>query len=227
MEKIMDPIIVESSKPATHAIIWLHGLGADGYDFSPMAAQFQQLLTAPIRFIFPHAPLRSVTLNGGYVMRAWYDITGLDLNAREDRSGLNETAATLDQLIQQQSDQGIPSERIFLAGFSQGCASVLYAGLRYPKRLAGIIGFSGYLPFYRTLAQEANSANLQTPIFLSHGLEDTVVPLLWAELSRKVLQEQNYPLSWHTYPMAHQVCNEQILDLAKWTNNLMESQVTV
>jgi len=212
----MDTIIIDSKTPATHAIIWLHGLGADGYDFSPMAPQFQQLIQTPIRFIFPHAPLRPVTLNGGYVMRAWYDITGLDLDAREDRIGLNETSKTLDQLIEEQVASGIPSENIFLAGFSQGSASVLYGGLRYPKKLAGIIGLSGYLPFYRTLAQEANPTNQQTPIFLAHGLSDPIVPILWAELSRKMLQELNYPLEWHAYPMAHQVCNEEILDLAKW-----------
>jgi phospholipase/carboxylesterase len=221
MEKIMDTIILDTKQAPTHVIIWLHGLGADGYDFAPMAPQFQQLIPTPLRFVFPHAPLRPVTLNGGYVMRAWYDITGLDLDAREDRIGLNATAKTLDDLIQQQVSQGISCKNIFLAGFSQGCASVLYAGLRHSSKLAGIVGLSGYLPFYRTLAQEVNAENQSTPIFLAHGMTDNIVPVIWAEMSRKVLQELNYPLEWHAYSMAHQVCDAEILDLAKWLKHVI------
>ncbi len=216
---MLETIVIEpktASKPE-YTVIWLHGLGADGNDFVPIADELQNLANNPIRFIFPHAPLRPVTLNNGYIMRAWYDITGLDLNAREDKEGLTETCDQIDRLIQQQVQLGISPGNIFLAGFSQGGASVLYAGLRYPKKLAGLIILSGYLPLGKNLNTEKHSANQHTPIFWGHGVQDNIVPLQWAEISDQQLKACGFEKqNFYTYPIAHTVCDKEIKDISLW-----------
>lgn len=198
------------------AVIWLHGLGADGHDFEPIVPELLRPGWPAIRFIFPHAPVQPVTINGGVRMRSWYDIVGVDLNAQQDEAGIRASAAIVDTLIQREVERGIPAERILLAGFSQGGAIVLTAGLRQTQRLGGIIALSTYLPLAWTLEAEAASANRQTPIFMAHGTMDPVVALPRAEASRDALNAMAYPVEWHQYPMPHSVSIEEIRDLTKW-----------
>jgi len=201
-----------------YSVIWLHGLGADGNDFVPMAKELDNYLSMPIRFIFPHADSRPVTLNNGYVMPAWYDITGLDIESREDRNGLDDTNTKIIQLIQHEIQSGILSEHIYLGGFSQGGAQAIYSGLRFDKTLAGMIVFSGYLPFYKSLSQEIQLSfpNYQAPIFWAQGLEDTIVPPLFGNASVAALKNLGCYVDFNSYPMAHQVCEKEIKDLAEW-----------
>ena len=216
---MLETIVIEpkSTSNPDYAVIWLHGLGADGNDFVPIAYELQNLVDKPLRFIFPHAPLRPVTLNNGYIMRAWYDITGLHLDAREDKEGLSETSEQINKLIQQQIKLGIPPKNIFLAGFSQGGASVLYAGLRYSQELAGLIILSAYLPLGKNLNTEKHSANQHTPIFWGHGVQDNVVPLQWAEISDQQLKTCGFEKqNFYQYPMAHEVCEKEIKDISLW-----------
>jgi phospholipase/carboxylesterase len=216
---MLETIIIESkasSKPE-YAVIWLHGLGANGNDFVPIAYELQNLVGKPLRFIFPHAPLRPVTLNNGYIMRAWYDITGLHRAAREDKEGLTETSEYIYQLIQQQIQLGVLPQNIFLAGFSQGGASVLYAGLRYSQKLAGLIILSGYLPLGKNLESEKHSANQDVSIFWGHGIRDNIVPLQWAEISDQQLKTCGFEKqNFYKYPMAHEVCRKEIKDMGLW-----------
>lgn len=201
-----------STKPEA-TIIWLHGLGADGHDFVDIVPQ----LNLPnVRFIFPHAPVRPITLNGGYPMRGWYDIYDLIDRSREDEIGVRESAELIDALIQREIDNGIPTEKILLAGFSQGCAMALYSGLRYPKKLGGILGLSGYLPLAKTLAAEASELNKTIPIFMAHGTQDQIVNVQFAEQSRDVLESLGYAINFHYYPMAHSVCADEVKAIAEW-----------
>lgn len=197
-------------------VIWLHGLGADGHDFEPIVPELLRPDWPAIRFIFPHAPVQPVTINGGVRMRSWYDIVGVDLNAQQDEAGIRASAAFVGTLIQREIERGIPAERILLAGFSQGGAIVLTAGLRHTQRLGGIIALSTYLPLAWTLEAEAAPANRQTPIFMAHGTMDPVVALPRAEASRDALNAMAYPVEWHQYPMPHSVSIEEIRDLTKW-----------
>jgi phospholipase/carboxylesterase len=215
MPRSLDAIILGPAQP-TAAIIWLHGLGADGHDFEPIVAELQFASKAKTRFVFPHAPTRPVTLNGGYVMRAWYDIYGLEQHARQDETGIRHAAVQLEQLITQQLAQGIATQRIVLAGFSQGGAIALHTGLRYPKPLAGMMALSTYLPLDKTLAKELNIANQHTPIFMAHGRDDTVITLAYAEHSRVALQQQGCQVEWHTYAMPHSVTPKEIEDISHW-----------
>ncbi|HYF98290.1 MAG TPA: alpha/beta hydrolase-fold protein [Coxiellaceae bacterium] len=214
----LDYLTLEPAIPATAAIIWMHGLGASGYDF--YTANLPQQLgleeAIPVRFIFPHAPMRPVSINNGYVMRAWYDIHGLSRLDREDEQGLRETQVAIDELIQAQIQQGIPSERIFLAGFSQGGATALYCGLRYPKTLGGILALSSYLPAAASLAEQKNSANQNIAIFMAHGEHDPVVVPAWGIESRDFLLSLGYHVDWHLYPMEHELCLEELQDMKKW-----------
>jgi phospholipase/carboxylesterase len=203
-------------EPPRAAVIWLHGLGADGYDFEPLVPQVQPQLTVPTRFIFPHAPQRPVTINNGYVMRAWYDIAAFDLSRAEDTDGIRASARQLDLLIQREIDNGIAARRIVLAGFSQGGAVALHTGLRYPQRLAGILALSTYLPLAATVGPERHPANGDVPIFMGHGSEDTVVPLPHALASKQILQELGYRVEWHCYAMPHSLCNEEVDDIIAW-----------
>ncbi len=198
------------------ALIVLHGLGADGNDFVPIAQELDLRSIGPVRFVFPHAPIRTVTLNGGMAMRAWYDILGTDLVRREDEPGLRASAAEVQALIDREVARGIPSERIVLMGFSQGCAMTLLTGLRSPQRLAGLVGLSGYLPLAQTTATERSDANRLVPIFLAHGRQDPMVQLARGTASRDALQALGYQIEWHDYAMPHSVCAEEIADLNRW-----------
>ena len=213
---MLEAIELETAANPAIAIIWLHGLGADGSDFVPMVGQFQAAGCPPIRFIFPHAPMMPVTVNNGYVMRAWYDILGADLTRREDEAGVRASQAAIEELIAAQIARGIASERILLAGFSQGCAMTLQTGLRYPQKLAGMLCLSGYLPLSGAVAAERSPANQDTPIFMAHGTMDPVVPIDRAIAARTTLEELGYAVDWRDYPMPHAVCPQEIGDIGAW-----------
>jgi phospholipase/carboxylesterase len=191
----------------------MHGLGADGNDFVPVAGELDLSSVGPVRFIFPNAPVIPVTINGGYRMPAWYDILGADLAKREDEAGLRQSRAVLDALVENEKARGIPASRIVIAGFSQGCAMALMTGLRHAERLAGIVGLSGYLPLAAATQAERHGANHDTPIFLAHGIADNVVPIDRALASRDALVALGHPVEWHEYPIAHSLCMEEIEDL--------------
>jgi len=197
-------------------VIVLHGLGADGTDFLPMADELKLGAVGPVRFVFPRAPVRPVTINGGYAMRAWYDILGADIVQREDTAGLRESMHLVRQVIEREVGRGVPARRIVLAGFSQGCAVTLGAGLRHPERLAGLAGLSGYVPLADTTAAERHPANRETPVFLAHGRSDGVVPLVRGIAGRDLLQSLGQPVDWHDYPMEHSVCMEEVQALNGW-----------
>jgi phospholipase/carboxylesterase len=208
-----DRVQVDTGPNPRHAVVWLHGLGADGHDFEPIVPEISRGLP-PIRFIFPHAPVRPVTINGGMAMRAWYDITGSELAAREDAAGIMASVQLTHQLLDEQRTAGIASDRLLLAGFSQGGAITLAAGLRYPHTLAGLVALSTYLPLRDRLAPEAHVENLRTPIFMAHGAMDPVVPQKLGELSRDALSALGYAVAWHSYPrMGHFVVQEEIAQL--------------
>ncbi len=195
------------------SVIWLHGLGANGNDFVPIVDQFDLGDNHQVRFVFPHAPYRSITVNGGMRMRAWYDIAEINLAFREDDTGIKESEELINRLISREADLGVPHHKIILAGFSQGGAISLYTGLRYPKQLGGIIVLSAYLPLASTLPDERNHANQQTPILMAHGLFDPIVPLMLGEMSRQQLEGLGYPVEWHAYSMPHTVHPEEIRDI--------------
>ena len=197
-------------------IIWLHGLGADGHDFEPIVPELDLPAAPAIRFIFPHAPMQPVTVNGGMVMRAWYDITGLEMARNEDAAGITRSAELVAGLIEREVGRGIHSDHIFLAGFSQGGAIALYTGLRYAEPLAGLIALSTYLPLAKHIPGEAHASNKGIPIFMAHGSFDPVVPLPLGDHSHQWLQAHDYDVEWHTYPMQHSVSPDEIRDLAEW-----------
>jgi Predicted esterase len=209
-------VVLEPATKADAAVIWLHGLGADGYDFVPIVEELRLPPAMAVRFIFPHARPRPVTINNGFVMRAWYDITSLGPDRKEDEAGIRESAGLVDQYIQQQNAAGIDTKRIVIAGFSQGGAIALQAALRYSQRLAGIMALSTYLPLQHTLAAEASGANRDVPILMCHGLRDNVVPSALGKAARDLLVSLGYQVEWQSYPMEHQVCMEEVLDISKW-----------
>lgn len=206
----------ETAANPTRSIIWLHGLGADGHDFAPIAPELVSPQWPAVRFVFPHAPLRPVTINGGMPMRAWYDLHGLDLLSRQDEVGMRQSIDQVDALIAREGERGVAPEHIVLAGFSQGGAIALAGGLRHAQRLAGIVALSTYLPLHDSLAGERSKANQATPIFWGHGTADPVVALPRGVASRDLLQGLGYSVDWHTYPMAHAVCADEIADLRHW-----------
>ena len=212
------PEIIEvETGPAPRAtIIIMHGLGADGTDFVPIAQELDLAPVGPVRFVFPHAPVMPVTINGGYRMRAWFDILGTEMQGRQDEAGLRQSMASIEELLAEERKRGTPASRIVLAGFSQGCAMALLTGLRHAERLAGIAGLSGYLPLAATTAAERSPANAATPIFLAHGSHDEMIVLPRAQSSRDTLRELGYDVAWHEYPMGHSVCMEEIADLNAW-----------
>jgi len=213
---MLETVVVEPSNAHKASVIWLHGLGADGNDFVPIVPELQLADTLGVRFIFPHAPVRPVTLNNGMAMRAWYDIIGLDRNGPEDDAGINASRDEVETLIQAEKDKGIPANKIIVAGFSQGGAIALHAGLRHTETLAGVMGLSTYLPLRDRLAGEASAANKDTGIFMAHGSMDPMVPPQLGELSRDALQAAGYSVAWHSYPMQHQVCLEEIREIGSW-----------
>ncbi|MBV9890927.1 MAG: carboxylesterase [Rhizobacter sp.] len=213
----LDTIEHETAPSPGAAVIVLHGLGADGNDFVPVAHELELAPVGPVRYVFPHAPTRPVTINGGYVMRAWYDILGLDTRElREDERGLRESQALVEALIEREKERGIPAARIVLAGFSQGCAMTLMTGLRYRERLAGLVGLSGYLPLAAKTVGERHEANREVPIFLAHGSGDPVIPIARARQSRDALVAMGHAVEWHEYAMPHSVCAAEIVDLNRW-----------
>jgi phospholipase/carboxylesterase len=216
----LEVIEVQTAPNPTASVIVLHGLGADGNDFVPVAQELDLSSVGPVRFVFPHGPTRPVTINGGYVMRAWYDILGSDLGLdgqkREDTAGLRESQALVEALIASERSRGIAASRIVLAGFSQGCAMTFMTGLRYGERLAGLLGMSGYLPLATLTATERSSANSDVPIFQAHGTADPVIPIARAIASRDALLAMGYPVEWHAYPMPHSVCAPEIADMNRW-----------
>lgn len=213
MSTDLDYLDGQTGPDPTACIVVLHGLGADGNDFVPIAEQLDLRAVGPVRFVFPHAPTRPVTINNGYRMRAWYDVLGTELQRREDEAGLRASLASVTALLDDVVASGIPAERIVLMGFSQGCAMTLLTGLRYPQRLAGLVGMSGYLPLYATTAQERSAANAQTPVFLAHGTRDSVVVFQRGARSRDELQALGQPVEWHEYPIEHTVSPQEVADL--------------
>jgi phospholipase/carboxylesterase len=217
----LPPIEIETGPNPTAAILVMHGLGADGNDFVPIANELELSSVGPVRFVFPNAPVIPVTINGGYRMPAWYDILAADLVKREDEAGLRRSQAAIEVLIANEKARGIPASRIVVAGFSQGCAMALMTGLRHAERLAGIVGLSGYLPLAANTAAERHAANHDTPVFLGHGTRDGVVQIERAIASRDVLLALGHPVEWHTYPMEHSVCMEEIADLGAWLGRVL------
>jgi len=218
------PLVVHAGTEAgvaDAAVIWLHGLGADGNDFVPIVAELELPPSLNIRFIFPHAPVRPITINQGYRMRGWFDVTSFDIAGRDDEAGIIESADALMTLCDEQVAAGIAAERIIVAGFSQGGAIALYAGLRYPQTLGGIMALSTFLPMQQRLQQEAADANRNTPIFMAHGLHDDIVALKFGIQTRALLQQLGYHLQWHDYVMAHSVCPEEIRDISNWLANIL------
>ena len=210
MSRAQDAVTLAPPGPHTATVIWLHGLGADGNDFVPIVPELGLGKSHGIKFVFPHATIRPVTINNRYPMRAWYDITGISRTGPQDTPGIRESAKRIDGLIEAEIAAGIPSKRVVLAGFSQGCAMALHTGLRFHDTLGGIIGLSGYLPVESTLADEAHAANLKTPILIAHGQHDPVVPFSLGLASRDVLRAQGYAVEWLEYSMQHQVVMEEI-----------------
>lgn len=216
MTSLLPCVTLEPTVPARSAVIWLHGLGADGHDFANMVPQLGLPIDSSIRFIFPHAPIRPVTISGGYAMRAWYDILGLGRLSQQDVSGIQEADESVCALIHQQEQAGLSTDRIVLAGFSQGGAMALYTGVRYPRRLAGILALSTYLPLAETLPQSVDSC----PILMIHGTEDSIVSFDLGEHSRAYLEKQHYNVEWLTYPMGHSVCPEEIEHIRSWLQRI-------
>jgi phospholipase/carboxylesterase len=206
---------LETGRAPDAAVIWLHGLGADGHDFEPVVPELRLPPALRTRFVFPHAPVRPVTLNMGMPMRAWYDIVQLG-GGREDAAGIRESQSSVEALIGRERGRGIAPHRIVLAGFSQGGAIALQAGLRHGERLAGVLALSTYLPIAQTLAQERAPANADVPIFMAHGRFDEVIPMARAQQSRAALGALGYEVEWHEYAMPHSVCGEEIADIAGW-----------
>jgi len=226
MEKFLETIEIETGKSPAASVIWLHGLGADGNDFVPIVNELDLTGAPAIRFVFPHAPVRPVTINNGMMMRAWYDVLLGDLEGksrRADEQGVRESQALVNALIEREAGRGIATEKIVIAGFSQGGAVTLQTGLRYPKKLAGMMALSTYLPLPDSLGQEAAPANKQTPIFMAHGVHDGVIPLVMGAGSMTLLTGMGHPVEWHQYPMQHSVCAEEIGDIGAWLRKILKA----
>lgn len=211
-----DAVVLNPSIVATASVIWLHGLGADGHDFVPVVDELRLPESLPVRFIFPHARPRPVTINNGYVMRAWYDIKALGRSGTEDDAGIRESQGVVNGYVERQIAAGIAADRIVVAGFSQGGAIALHTGLRYPQRLAGVMALSTYLPLRDSLSAEAAPANRDVPILMCHGLHDGVLPAALGSASRDLLLSLGYHVEWQSYPMEHSVCMEEIADISSW-----------
>lgn len=224
MSSPLQTIEVHPAGEAVASVIVLHGLGADGTDFLPFADEIDLAAIGPVRWLMPRAPVRPVSVNNGYRMRAWYDIYEFGAqasNPREDDAGLRESFAAVHALIDREVARGVPAQRIVLAGFSQGCAITLGAGLRYPQRLAGLVGMSGYLPLAGRTADERRDANSLTPIFLAHGQRDPVIALARASASRDALAALGHTVEWHDYPMEHSVSAEEVADLKRFLQRVL------
>jgi len=218
---MLDCIEIEPASTATASVIWLHGLGADGNDFVPIIDELNLGADHGVRFVFPNARTRPVTVNNGMPMRAWYDIKGMAIADKQDSQGIHDSADEIETLIAREVERGVASNRIVLAGFSQGGAIALHTGVRHGTRLAGIMALSTYLPLADTLAAQASQANHDVPIFMAHGNVDPVVPIDLGRASRERLEAAGYPVAWHEYPMQHQVCLPQIAEIGVWLRTLL------
>jgi phospholipase/carboxylesterase len=220
LSAIDPPIVRAPARSASASVIWLHGLGADGHDFEPIASELESV-TGHTRFIFPNAPMIPVTINQGYVMRAWYDISQSGGEIVSDEAGIRASSDYLDELIEAEYSAGIPYERIIIAGFSQGGAIAQHSALRFPHRLAGLMALSTYLPMPQALAEEASEANRDISVFLAHGEHDPMIALTRAQASRTHLEALNYSVQWHTYPMEHAVSPQEIMDIDAWLESMI------
>ena len=225
MTELLETLEIESAPNPSAAVIWMHGLGADGNDFAPIVPELRLGASPAIRFVFPHAPTMPVTINNGYVMRAWYDVSFGDLEGttrRADEKGVRASQERIGALIERELGRGIPANKIVLAGFSQGGAIALHTGLRYPQRLAGIMALSTYLPLAESLAAEAAPANRDVPIFYVHGTHDPVIPFAMATGSRDRLSAAGYSIEWHEFPMQHSVCMEEVEAISAWLKKVLK-----
>jgi phospholipase/carboxylesterase len=224
MNTLLETIEIETAPKPSAAVIWMHGLGADGNDFAPIVPELRIANAPAIRFVFPHAPMMPVTINNGYVMRAWYDVSFGDLEGKTkqaDEKGVRASQAAIEQLIAREVSRGIAAEKIVVAGFSQGGAIALQTGLRHAEKLAGIMALSTYLPLAQSLATEAAPANRSIPVFYAHGTHDAVIPMAMAKASREALLAAGYKIDWHEYPMQHSVCIEEIGDIGRWLSRVL------
>lgn len=216
-----DAIEIETGAGPTGSVIWMHGLGADCHDFEPIVPELVRRDERALRFVFPNAPVRPVTINGGYAMRAWYDIIGIDRQSAQDEQGIRASDALVRALIRRENERGIPTHRIVLAGFSQGGAMSLFTGLRYPQTLAGILALSCYMLLAWTFEAERSQANAATPIFLAHGTQDPVVDPTLGQETRRLLEDAGHSVEWHTYSMGHAVCAEEVAHIADWLRRVL------
>ena len=215
--KLLDCIEITTAEQCDYSVIWLHGLGASGHDFEPIVPELHLLQRPGVRFLFPHAPVRPITVNGGAAMRAWYDISSVDFEEREqDSEGIRGAAAAIVDLIEHEIERGVPASRITLAGFSQGGAIALYTGLTTTHRLGGILALSCYLPLQSDVLSGIDESHQGVPVFMAHGLSDEVVQLRYGEQSRAVLEASGVPLEWHTYPISHSVSADEVADISAW-----------
>ena len=219
----LESVIVETGPKPSFSIIWMHGLGADGHDFEPLVPELVGDGMPALRFVFPHAPVRPVTINNGYTMRAWYDISGIDRRSAEDFKGIGESADSIGGLVHREHARGITSDHILLAGFSQGGAMALHLATRHPDTFAGVIALSCYLPLSRDLAKSRHGANQSTPIFMAHGTQDPVVPYVLGEESRQLLESSGFTIEWHSYPMPHGLCQEEVADLRAYLQRVVSA----
>ncbi len=222
--KPLETVTVETGPNPAYTIIWMHGLGADGHDFEPLVPELLDADMPSLRFVFPHAPVRPVTINNGYPMRAWYDIIGIDRRSTEDFKGIGESADSIGGLIHREHARGVNSDHILLAGFSQGGALALHIATRHPDRFAGVIALSCYLPLSREFASLRSNANQATPLFMAHGTQYPVVPYMLGDESRLLLEGTGYAVEWHSYPMPHSLCEAEVVDLRGWLKRVCAAQ---
>ena len=226
MAELLKSIEVETGKNPSASVIWMHGLGADGNDFVPIVGELGLGGGPAVRFVFPHAPMRPVTINNGFVMRAWYDVSFGDLEGKSrqaDERGVRESQAQINALIEREEKRGVPASNILLAGFSQGGAVALHTRLRHPRKLAGVMALSTYLPLAESLPSEGSAVNKSTPVFMAHGMFDNVVPLVMGAGSMTFLAGLGYAVEWHQYPMQHSVCPEEIKDIGTWLRRVLKA----
>lgn len=210
------PLIIETGPEPRHAVIWLHGLGADGHDFEPLIPELRLPPEKPVRFVFPHAPVRPISINAGYSMRGWYDVHSLEMTDRQDEDGIRQSARITEQLVEEQERAGIPRHNIILAGFSQGGAVALFTGLRLQQPVAGILALSTYLPLEAAVNEAITPAGRNTPVFMAHGEADEIIRMHFAEHSRDALRGLGVDVDWHRFPMGHGLCPQEIHDLRRW-----------
>jgi phospholipase/carboxylesterase len=225
MTQLLETVEVETGPSPRVAVIWLHGLGADGHDFEPIVPEMDLPSDVAIRFVFPHAPMRPVTVNNGMVMRAWYDVSLAGGRRQEDEPGVRESERQINALIAREKERGVPPAATFLFGFSQGGAMALHSGVRYPDRLGGIAALSCFLPLADTIATEASPANRDVPIFMAHGTHDPLIPVERGAQARDLLVALGYRVEWHEYRMPHSVCAEEIVDLSAWLERNLAQKV--